>query len=225
MASFKNSGSAVDAILGFSASEFLGEVSDAVDAQLVANLEGFQRELQAAANSKGYSSKGVTSAKLEEQCQRLLERMRRHFSKNMGKFELYASRNIFVLPTASSSSSSSGAGAGAGDSGTESSSLEHVTAEVEQLRAKYAELQSIYTALSTESRDGDLLVKDMRAALYAIRVGYQSFDEQQLPEIIASMNRDKQKLEELCHRATGTCLTSSRNYTFTLPPATQFVIF
>ena len=215
-------GPAVEAILGFRPSNFLSDVSEAVDRQLVADVENFKKELQTVATSKGY--KAVTSAKLEEHCQRLLERLRRHFGRNMGKFELYATRNIFVLPqdgaggsSSSSSSSSSTSGGGSRGSGGSSSSgedasLEEITAEVDKLRAKYHELQATHTTLTTETRDGGVLLRDMRDAIYKVRVGSQVLEDHNvvpLSDNMAAMAANRKTLEDLCRQASGTNRTKT----------------
>ena len=178
----------MEAILGFNTSEFLLEVSDAVERALVVGVGEMQRELKALAAQKGY--KTVTDAKLGEACQRLLESMRRHFSKNMSKFELYASRNIFSLPVQDRVIE-----------GNNGSAVEQ--AEIDELKRRYSELQDQHARLAGEVRDGDLLVRDMRTAMFEIRVACQTLNDHPLSDTMASLNTQQSTLKSLIKRARG----------------------
>jgi len=191
MAAFDNPSSvaAVEAILGFNTSDFLLEVSDAVERALVVGVGEMQRELKAIAAQKGY--KAVSDAKLGEACQRLLESMRRHFVKNTSKFELYATRNIFAMPLL--------------DAGGEKGSGSAEQAEVDTLKAKYLEAQDNHARLAGEVRDSEALLKDMRDSLYKVRVAEQQVGDQSAPlaETLSTLNEQRANLQALTKRARG----------------------
>lgn len=182
--------SAVVEILGFDPVDFLQDVSSAIDRQLVIGVGEMQKELKAIALQKGY--KAITDAKLSAACQRLLESMRRHFSKNSSKFELYASRNIFTFPEKARSS------------GLSNGSDAEQEAELAALKQQYTTLQESNTKLASDVGDAETLLREMRASLFNIRVGAQVLDEklvQPLTETLAALSEKKNALTSLCNRA------------------------
>ena len=117
--------------------------------------------------------------------------MRQQFHRNMGKFDVYCNRNIFV-PSSSSSSNSVFKMETA------------VSSELEQLRQKYMTLRSQYMDLSASTKAATLFLQDMRSTLFHIRVGAQVLEEynvQPLAETMATLTQQKIALEELCVNA------------------------
>lgn len=125
----------------------------------------------------------------------MAEKTRSSFIKNLDKFEIYASRNIFV-PAAPSSSQS-----------TSSKASSTATDEqLQNLRAQYLSLQSELLLLTDSCRDTDLLLKDMRTTLFTLRVGAQAFDEgdiQPIAETVANITENREKLVKMCADANG----------------------
>jgi len=182
----------VSELLNFDVQEFLGDLSESVEIELVKGVEELKKELKKTALQK--NMKAVTDERLEEACQALLATMRKHFSRNTGKFELYARRNIFCMPEIGKSSGAGGSGA------TEQ-------ADVEALKAKYSELQDDCSRLAEETNNLDSLLKEMRSALYNVRVAAQSLeskDQSNLAETVASLNNQKTALSALTRKAKGT---------------------
>jgi Mis12 protein len=133
-------------------------------------------------------------------CEKLQARMIGHYDKNMKKFGQYADRNIFVLPQPAQSSRASTADTEAAIK----AEMEAMTAEIHELRSKYASLKEAHSVLSRECRDADLLLKDMRNALFNLRVGAQALETNQvqpLAETVAIMEQHKQALMQLSWRA------------------------
>lgn len=113
-------------------------------------------------------------------------------------------RNIFVPSTAA---------AGAQASSAASSSAGPVSAtpdeHLQRLRTQYLQLQAEYSELSGSCKDTDLLLKDMRATLFTLRVGAQAFDNgdiQPIAETLAGMTQNREKLLNLCSDAKGAYL-------------------
>lgn len=128
----------------------------------------------------------------------MFEKAKETFDKNIEKFKIYSMRNIFVPATTVSGSSSS------------SSSTAHTTPksfvadeQLQKLRAQYLQLQTEYSELVSSSKDTDLLLKDMRATLFTLRVGAQAFDNGDIAESLAGMTQDRDKLLHLCSEAKG----------------------
>ena len=131
---------------------------------------------------------------LLQTCHQIHNRTRESFDKNMGKFRIYAMRNIFV-PSSDASSSSA-----------PKISIPETDPELIALREKYLPLQSDYRSLSDSCRDTEVLLKDMRGALFTLRVGAQAFDDiQPIAETVASITHNRNKLVEMCEQAQGMC--------------------
>jgi hypothetical protein len=111
----------------------------------------------------------------------------------MDKFRIYSMRNIFV-PVAPGASSSS------------SKVSTETDAQLSALREQYLTLQAENRVLADSCRDTDLLLKDMRAALFTLRVGAQAFDDgdiQPIAETVANITQNREKLLQLCSEANG----------------------
>ena len=180
--------------LGFEPLEFYFEISTAIEEHIDTNIAGLKKELATIAKNKGY--KGVTAAILEECCRMLSQQMKATYGKNINKFGSYADRNIFVLPSPTASSAAS--------SSQSSSELEQLTEEVERLRAKYVTLRQNHAALSSECRNSDLLLKDMRGALFSLRLGAQALENHQVQPLMeswAAVTQHRQSLLDLSTKA------------------------
>ena len=115
------------------------------------------------------------------------------YNKNMGKFELYALRNIFSLPTAERTSTLGS-----------KQSLDKVTKELEQTRHKYLAMLAQKDRLSMECDQGDELLKDMKSALFTMKVGSQVLEEYAVAPLDTTVNTIVTKqveLQALCTRA------------------------
>lgn len=131
--------------------------------------------------------------------------MKNSYMANLNKFSIYADRNIFVrapLPVAKIPESSE----------VPKSALEILSMEVESLKDSYISRREELVKLSNGCKDGDLLLKDMRKALFTIRVGAQTLDEcnvQPLSETVATLEQYEQTLRALSVRANGEFLRFS----------------
>ena len=118
--------------------------------------------------------------------------MRQQFHRNMDKFDIYCSRNIFI-PSSSSSTVLN-----------KVESLDSVSSKLEELREKYLNLRIQYNDLSVSTKTAALQFEDIRAALFQIRVGGQVLDEynvQPLAETMATLKQQKVALQDLCVKA------------------------
>jgi vacuolar-type H+-ATPase subunit I/STV1 len=130
--------------------------------------------------------------------------MRNSCIQNFETFELYVKRNIFTIPKRDVSSeitpSSSSTSTSVPNKSTE---LDILTEEVHKIRAKYLSLLEMRERLSNECSDNDRLLKDMRSALFHLRVGAQVLDEhslQPLDETVKNLMDEKESLIELSSR-------------------------
>jgi len=193
MSVFTDDEALVRQTLGFKPKQFLVEVSNLVDSSLVHAIDTYKRELLSIANSKGYEN--ITASVVDDSCQELLERMQSAYSKNMDKFELYALRNIFSLPAAAADSNAALAS---------KQSLDKVSHELEQTRQKYLQMQAQKNQLTMECEQGEALLKDMRSALFTMKVGSQVLEEYEVAPLDATVNSVVSKqveLQALCTRA------------------------
>jgi hypothetical protein len=191
----------VTQIIGFPPSDFLDEVAVAVDEKLIIGLTKFKQELTKIASNKNINDS--KSTKLDKGCEKLLNQMKIQFDKNMDKFDIYASRNIFVLPmdddiNQKSSSSSSN------QSNTSKDELENISNEITILRNKYLGLRSLHNDLTIENESCELLLQDMKQALFSLKVGAQILEDQNVQPLsknIAELTKKQIKLQELCAKA------------------------
>ena len=180
--------------LGFKPKQFLRDVSSMVDSTLVNAVATYRRELLAIANTKGYVN--ITPEVINDSCEDLLEKMKAVYFKNMDKFELYAMRNIFTLPSPEESSAVS----------ESRQSLEEVCVQVDGLRKTYLDAQAQHNLLKYECDESEKLLKDMKTALFNLRVGSQVLDEQSVRPISGTteaLNKRRTKLDEVCQKASS----------------------
>lgn len=81
-----------------------------------------------------------------------------------------------------------------------------IEAQLEEAKQRYLQAQTDYVKVTTESRDMDKLIKEMRNALFTLRVASQSFEEldsQSLDDAAVTIRMTKNKLEQYCEEATG----------------------
>lgn len=128
----------------------------------------------------------------------------------MGKFKLYSIRNIFTpsqrsgdlpVPAPVVSSSSSSANSSAKDN-----AHNEMDRTLESLRQRYIVLQKDYLQVATECRDMDALLKDMRSALFNLRVAIQSFEDYEISPLSETTNilhQYKARLRECSDDATS----------------------
>lgn len=78
--------------------------------------------------------------------------------------------------------------------------------ELEELRAKYWRSRRELGLLQESCRDTEAMLKDMRSALFTVRVAAQALDEADisaLPEVTATLNQQRDTLTHLCNSAKG----------------------
>jgi hypothetical protein len=112
----------------------------------------------------------------------------------MEKFRIYSARNVFAPSSQAPSSSSS----------TAAPSTE-TDAHLLELRRRYLELQAELRSVADSCRDTDALLRDMRSALFTLRVGAQAFEEgdMDVAESMGEIAQNRNRLLELCAEANG----------------------
>lgn len=141
------------------------------------------------------------------------------FDQNLDKFRIYAMRNIFSPSTQSESAASNG-----------SSSIK-TDEQLQQLRHRYLSLQAENRALADSCRDAEVLLKDMRSAMFTLKVGAQAFDNgtiENVADMTAVLKLNEAALESLIAEANGAqsgvyCLTLNVTHSFSLCVACAFV--
>lgn len=192
MSAFTDDEALVRQTLGFKHKQFLHDVSTMVDSSLVNAMQTYKKELLAIASSKGYDN--ITESVIDDSCEELLERMQSVFKKNMDKFDLYARRNIFSLPMSTDATSAAAS----------KQSLDNVAQELENTRQKYMMALEKKNRLASECDQCDALLKDMRSALFTIKVGSQVLEEYSvapLDETISAIEQKQVALQAIHTRA------------------------
>jgi predicted nucleic acid-binding Zn-ribbon protein len=150
-------------------------------------------------------SNDISFYSLPQACAKLHERLEDSLTKNFDIFELYIRRNIFTLPRATDQESSASASQPAASSQKSySKQLEELDKEIGTIKARYLETHHRHRSLLNECGDNDRLLKDMRSALFHLRVGAQVLDEnnlQPLEETVRSIVEQKEHLTALTARA------------------------
>jgi len=157
---------------------FLSEVSSSTSQHLADGFKEWKKELQKTAGKKGFSSE-----KLDEAINTLFERSKGTFDKNLEKFKIYAMRNAFAPTT--------------GGEGAESD------VELHDLRSRCMQLHGEYRGLLDAGLAMDTLHKDMRSAMFNMKVGGQAFDDADntVAETVAGLTQSRDKLLEMCRDA------------------------
>lgn len=189
MSTFQSDVELVEEKLGFVPQDFLDEITKMVDEQLDNGIEAYKKDLLAIASSKGY--KNVTDSVIDEACLKLKEKMKSVYDKNMDKFEMYARRNIFSIPA----DTSTAVGGGDGSS---------IDSDLMKARERYMALQSACHKVQGSCDEGDALLKDMRSALFNLRVGSQVLEEYEVQPLYKSFQEMAERsgdLEDLTKKA------------------------
>lgn len=137
----------------------------------------------------------MTPADCNEACEKLQRKMKKHFDKNMDKFDIYATRNIFVLPVDESSSQTQS---------KEKENLENKSLELDILKNRYYDLLAEYSSKTSDIKESEALLDNMRNSLFQIRVASQTMDEhnlQPLAETMATIVKQKKDLLALSDKA------------------------
>ncbi len=133
----------------------------------------------------------------------MFQRTKQNFLINVGKFHLYAARNLIVQNDGSverNSEESLNGDLVFHDNGNLDKTLD-------RLRTQYQALQADYIHYASECRDMDALLKDMRTSLFNLRVAIQSFDDyeiQPLSETTQILNQYQSQLHRCGQEAEGT---------------------
>lgn len=144
-------------------------------------------------------------------CKVLLGRAQFHFGSNLGKFQLYAAKNVFYSnqPTKEAKSTTEGLiQTSSNDQMYISSENNDLDRTLQRLRNQYAALHADYIQYASECRDMDALLKDMRTSLFNLRVAIQSFDDyeiQPLSETTQILNQYQSQLQHYGQEAEGAC--------------------
>ena len=192
MSAFNDEESLVRRTLGFKPKQFHRELNDMVNSTLVSAVATYKKELLAIAVSKGYAN--ITDDVIDDSCQELLERMKAEYEKNMNKLELYALRNIFTLPNPEESPAVLAS----------RNSFDESIVELDNLRSKYMAIQSQHNILKHECDQGEVLLKDMKQAMFNLRVSQQVLDEYNvtpLSSTVTELNAKQLQLDALCTKA------------------------
>mmetsp|Transcript_2445 Transcript_2445/g.3823 ORF Transcript_2445/g.3823 Transcript_2445/m.3823 type:complete len:239 (+) Transcript_2445:88-804(+) len=183
--------------------EFLEEASQQAFGDLDSTIDELKQEIQSKVNRRGSKeAKESYEDEIESSCNAVKGLLEDALRKNMEKFGIYAMRNIFVPSTSNGSGSSTSSTAVA----TTTSAIASVDDELHELRKAYVSLQAELRALDDNVQASDLLLKDMRATMFSLRVGAQAFDDADvhpLPETVANISRSRDKLVTMCQEATG----------------------
>lgn len=191
----------VTQIIGFSSSEFLDEIALAVDEKLIMGITKFNQELKKIATNKNINNS--KSINLDQGCEKLLNQMKLQFDKNMDKFDIYATRNIFVLPKQQDDNINQKSSSN--QSNKTKDELENISNELTILRNKYLELRNLHNELSIENESSELLLQDMKQALFNLKVGAQILEDQNVQPLskkLAELTKKQIILQDLCEKAT-----------------------
>lgn len=127
--------------------------------------------------------------------------MKRSFDRNLDKFDIYANRNIFVLPTKSTIDDNNNAAAA---TDTAPITLDSRMKEASLLKKKYLSLHQQYADMTIQCQNYELLYAQMKQSLFQLIVGSQVMDEhnvQPLAETMAKLAQQKHELLTLCNKA------------------------
>ena len=129
--------------------------------------------------------------------------MKKQFERNLIKYQLYCNRNIFTIPTIND------------DLPTKQQRnefiqsnkievLENLNDEIDQIKERYRDIYQSHLTLLLECHENDFLIKDMRAALFDLRMELQTIVENKsmtLDESIRNIELQKNVLKQLSDRA------------------------
>ena len=176
--------------LGCKSKEVLSDISKNIDSKLSSGIKKLNDDLVKINGAKGNS---VNNALLDEGCSNLHRLLKEQLEVNFNKFNAYAVRNIFTVSEVSNTKSSSN-----------KDLLDKKHQEISGLRQKYNELVVRHGTLSNENKQMEMVLSDMRNALFQLRVGAQVLDEynvQPLVDTMAHIQSQKQILIDLCQKS------------------------
>lgn len=139
----------------------------------------------------------------------LLSKSKENYSRNLEKFKVYATRNIFI-PSATSTSSQPIASSSSSAAPADSFNPNIITPNTPALlsaRERFLALKQEHDALAWECKETEALLKDMRSTLFQLRMAAQIFDEKNvspIAEYTANLAQQGTKLQNLCNDSTGT---------------------
>lgn len=146
---------------------------------------------------------------LYQACDRLLQKTKFNFDKNLAKFQIYTIRNVFRNEASSSSplkkseSTSSAAATAAGDE----AEIQQLNETLESMRQEFLNMHQEWSKITAECQDMDALIKDMRATSFSVRLSIQEmdqqFDSQSLADTTTAVSEQRNRLLELCKEAEG----------------------
>eukprot|EP01039_Chlorochromonas_danica_P000170 gene169-179_t len=154
---------------------YLREVMGCADGPLDESIQELRSDLMKIAASKGLGE--LNPNKLDKALGKLKEATKTQFNKNMAKFMLYSVRNVFNPPSSSSVSGSSNTNSSIDTDLHSNAELAELEKEIANKRALYQKARREYQQITSNSRDMNSLIKEMRNALFTLRVASQSFEE------------------------------------------------
>lgn len=122
----------------------------------------------------------------------------------MTKFMLYAVRNVFTPQQAQQQATAPVASSSSSDA--RDSELDALEAQLAAMKDKAVQAERDYLTMANKCRDMDHLLKEMRNALFTLRVASQSFEElgsHNLDEAAALIQQYKLKLQQCTEQANG----------------------
>jgi len=168
----------VSDVCGLNPSDFFDEIFANIDSAVDTCVEKVKVEVLKSANGKRASKEDISEDDFKQPCKRLAAKLKAEFSKNMDKFEIYTSRNIFALSESKQDSTITVATEDIMVS-TESQKreLEAKSQEILQLREKYLELRRKHKNLLRECHTREQLLTDMKSSIFNLRVGAQVLEQ------------------------------------------------
>lgn len=121
----------------------------------------------------------------------LHERVEANYMRNLEKIRVYAMRNIFVPSKITVLEDNV------------SQEMIEVNNKANQAKERFSKVKLEHDVMLQEVREMETLLKDMRSAMFDLRVGSQTFDEFNLVESVANLAEHQANLEALCDKSQG----------------------
>lgn len=124
----------------------------------------------------------------------------------MAKFMLYSVRNVFNPPSSSSVSGSSLNNSSINTDLHSNAELVELEKEIANKRALYQKARREYQQVTSNSQDMNSLIKEMRNALFTLRVASQSFEElgsHSLEDATATIQQHRMRLLQCMEQGKG----------------------
>lgn len=109
--------------------------------------------------------------------------------KNVEKFRVYAMRNIFVPSKITVVED------------TTNQEMLEVNEMANKAKERFSKIKLEHDVLIQEIREMETMMKDMRSAMFDLRVGSQTFEEVNLVESMARLAEHQSNLEALCDKS------------------------